>query len=409
MPESIKFKHPVSRFIYALASPLLACFLFVAMALVVAAGTWHQKDHGIYIAKRIFFDSWFLWAPSAENPRFPVFPGGMFLMSAITVNLTLAMALRQRWRWANAGLIATHAGILLLIASGWVTFVFGVEGRMALVEGESSNRFYSYHDWELAIVDPSESDANTEYVIDPHALASACGVARRAFTHPALPFTLTLTQYARNAQPAMLEPSLRNRIPENLIAGDFYIRALPAFIENERNIPTLIAIITDNATGAERRTLLWGLPERIKPGQPGQPLSFEAGGHAWQLALRRKSWTAPFSIALDHFTHEYYPNSMIPKIYASDVRVIEGDENARPVRIGMNEPLRAGGHTFFQSGFDENPPGAPPGRAMSILAVVRNPAERWPVWATLIVTAGMAMHFLLQLGRYLRRERRLAQ
>jgi hypothetical protein len=45
----------------------------------------------------------------------------------------------------------------------------------------------------------------------------------------------------------------------------------------------------------------------------------------------------------------------------------------------------------------------------STLAVVKNPADRWPLYSCIIISAGLLIHFTQKLTKYLRAEnRRLA-
>ena len=62
----------------------------------------------------------------------------------------------------------------------------------------------------------------------------------------------------------------------------------------------------------------------------------------------------------------------------------------------MNNPLRYGGFTFYQSGFDRDNQG-------TILQVVRNPSWITPYIACLIVGAGLTIQFLSHLIPFLKR------
>jgi len=73
--------------------------------------------------------------------------------------------------------------------------------------------------------------------------------------------------------------------------------------------------------------------------------------------------------------------------------------------ISMNQPLRQSGFTLYQSGFIEPSDGGA-GRWWSTFAVVRNPADQAPLWATIVMTAGLLLHFSQKLLRHVRRERR---
>ena len=63
----------------------------------------------------------------------------------------------------------------------------------------------------------------------------------------------------------------------------------------------------------------------------------------------------------------------------------------------MNNPLRYGGYTFYQSGFDPDNQG-------SSLQVVRNPSWLTPYLACLIVGGGLLLQFLTHLIPFLKRK-----
>ena len=73
----------------------------------------------------------------------------------------------------------------------------------------------------------------------------------------------------------------------------------------------------------------------------------------------------------------------------------------------MNEPLRDGGLVLYQASW--GPSNARPGeRLFSTLAVVRNPADHWPLAACLVIAAGLLFHFGRMLVGYVRVEMRSA-
>jgi hypothetical protein len=75
----------------------------------------------------------------------------------------------------------------------------------------------------------------------------------------------------------------------------------------------------------------------------------------------------------------------------------------RPVRISMNQPLRDGGLVLYQASW--GPSNARPGDPLfSTFAVVRNPADRLPLVACIVIAAGLLVHFGRKLALHLRAE-----
>jgi hypothetical protein len=61
----------------------------------------------------------------------------------------------------------------------------------------------------------------------------------------------------------------------------------------------------------------------------------------------------------------------------------------------MNHPLRYRGSTFFQASFGKN-------NTLSILQVVQNPGWRIPYLACILVSLGLAWHFLARMAPFRR-------
>jgi hypothetical protein len=102
----------------------------------------------------------------------------------------------------------------------------------------------------------------------------------------------------------------------------------------------------------------------------------------------------PFSMTLDNFRREVYAGSNIPKLYESHVTIIDGDLNW-PSVIGMNDPLRYGGYTFYQaSTFVNNR-----GQAVSVLNVVKNDGWLFPYIAGIMMAFGLALHVFIRQPR----------
>jgi hypothetical protein len=124
-------------------------------------------------------------------------------------------------------------------------------------------------------------------------------------------------------------------------------------------------------------------------------------GKAYRAALRSERIYHPFSVTLLKTTHEVYPGTKIPRNYQSRVRINNPQtREAREVDIYMNNPLRYGGLTFYQSQMDRfELPG------FSGLQVVRNPSWLTPYLGCLVVGYGMARHFFIHLLGFMTKRR----
>jgi hypothetical protein len=146
--------------------------------------------------------------------------------------------------------------------------------------------------------------------------------------------------------------------------------------------------------GRREAGILWGAE--------AHPLPVNVAGKPWAVTLRKERHPMPFTLALEDFTKVDHPRLDMPKAFSSDVTVIEGSIS-RPVRISMNEPLRNQGLVLYQASW--GPSTARPGDPLfSTFAVVRNPADRMPLYACIVIAAGLLVHFSRKLVRYVRFE-----
>ncbi|MBU2949246.1 cytochrome c biogenesis protein CcsA [Tamlana agarivorans] len=77
----------------------------------------------------------------------------------------------------------------------------------------------------------------------------------------------------------------------------------------------------------------------------------ELGGVKMTLSYGAEPIITPFSVKLNDFQLERYPGSTSPSAYASEVTVIDGEEEI-PHRIYMNNVLDYKGYRFFQASYD---------------------------------------------------------
>jgi len=182
------------------------------------------------------------------------------------------------------------------------------------------------------------------------------------------------------------------------VVDGFFLRGAPKAVEAERNIAGCYATLRDAQGAVLERGILWG-------GAMG-PWVTQVDGTSWSVDLRKKRMAIPFSVRLDQTERELHPGTSKPRAFRSDVTMIDG-ALAQPVRIQMNEPLRHAGFVLYQSGW--GPDDARPGdRLFSVFAVVRNPADRWPLYACLVIAAGLLLQFSQSLLRHIRSELRPA-
>lgn len=115
---------PFLRALYRfLASLKLAVLLLVMLMAVLAAATYYESVYDARTAQHLVYGS--AW-----------FAGFLFLLG---VNVFCAAAVRYPWKFHQVGFLVTHSGILVILAGSFVTMLWGVDGQMALTEGQSGS------------------------------------------------------------------------------------------------------------------------------------------------------------------------------------------------------------------------------------------------------------------------------
>lgn len=370
----------------------LAVVLIMVLFLLTLFGTLEQVDHGLYDVQKKYFES--LWLVHWLGPVPIPLPGGFLVLSVFTFNLILGGLVRMRKYWKRPGILIVHLGMLLMMAAGLVTFKFSKGGAMTLFPNERSDEVLSYYDWQIEIQKPGDKDTLVIAQEDFRDLSSG---EERTFYSGTLPFDIVLSDYSRNAVPLPAGPMIQDRV--DAIDG-YFLRALPKANEAERNIPGAKVTLRDKKSGEEQSALLWGMAT--------EPASFKTGDETWTIDLGKTRWSLPFAIQLDEFIRETHPGTGMDAYFESKITKIDptGDEK---IRVHMNHPLRHEGTTVFQQGW--GPSNALPGQPLfSTFAIVRNPADHWPLYSCLIISFGLTVHFLQRLTKYVIAEnkRRLA-
>lgn len=129
-------------------------------------------------------------------------------------------------------------------------------------------------------------------------------------------------------------------------------------------------------------------------GQTGDINRLTLDGVKIDLRIGAKMIEIPFSIKLEKFKLERYPGSMTPASYASDVVLIDKEQNINmPYAIYMNHVLDHRNYRFFQSSYDQDEKG-------TVLSVNHDPGT-WPTYiGYILLTLGMIWSLFIPNGRF---------
>tara|TARA_R110000868_G_C10970322_1_gene769708 strand:+ start:2337 stop:5315 length:2979 start_codon:yes stop_codon:yes gene_type:complete len=373
--------------ITSLKNALLKCMHFNArvdiffilllwLMLLLTAGTIAQKDIGLYAAQNKYFSSFFIYI----GEILPL-PGGYLVMGLIFTGL-LSKTLLEKWKKENIGTLITHISILMLLLGGFITALFSHEGNMVIEEGSQRQYISDYHSVELAIIEQSATNSETETTI---AFDESWLKDNETLTHIELPFSIKIKNFYLNALVEKYKLPLTSP-HKHISANSYKLTQQETLKESEMNQSAAHIIIDVNGLDIDY-VVFEDMP--LKP-------VVQHAGKTYRLELRHKRSYLPFSIELVNFKVDRYASSTKAQSYSSEVILKDGDMAWRSV-ISMNEPLRYKGYTLFQSSFIEG------SRDTTVLAVVNNIGRLFPYISSSILCLGLLIHLFIRLPKLIRK------
>ena len=359
-------------------------FLF----LLTVIGTLEQTRSSLYEVQKRYFESAFVLHEVAGVP-IPL-PGVYLLLVVLLVNLLVGGILRMRKDRSTWGVLLTHVGIVIMLAGSAVEFTYSQKGHTTLAEGSDKAEFQSYYEWEIAVAEVKAAGPVDEFVIPGERFMHLSGDGTATFTSADLPFDLVVQRSFANCEPSDAKAGQG--------AGGVVLNELERNKEAELDRAGAYVTFRPRNGGAPMAGALWA-NDRFSI-----TASAEIEGRRWRAVLSHRRWQLPFTVHLEDFRRDMHPGTGMAKAFESDVLKIK-DGATQKVRISMNQPLRESGYTLYQSSFRE-PSAMTGGRWESTFSVVRNPADRVPLWSCMVITAGLLLHFGQKLVRHVKSQNR---
>jgi hypothetical protein len=133
------------------------------------------------------------------------------------------------------------------------------------------------------------------------------------------------------------------------------------------------------------------------------PFSFELDGVRYGLDLRKVVSDLPYALRLEKFVKRDHPGTAMAADYRSTVSILDGGQE-REAQIFMNTPLRKDGYVVYQTNWGpqrsaDGSPGRPPW--YSVFEVAYNPSDQWPMYSCWVIGAGIFIHMILKLMRFM--------
>jgi len=112
------------RLFDALASLRLAVVTMVTLGSVCTFGTFYEMNHGTPAAQRDVYRTWWF----------------ALILATLGANIFCAMMKRYPWKQHHTGFVMAHIGILTLLTGSLLSLHLGLDGNLALYEGETGSR-----------------------------------------------------------------------------------------------------------------------------------------------------------------------------------------------------------------------------------------------------------------------------
>jgi hypothetical protein len=114
---------PFGRLVHLLASLRVGVVTMVVLAATCGIATFYESSHGTAAAQRTFYQTGWFTA----------------LLALLALNILLSMLRRYPWSRHQAGFVMAHVGIVLLLVGSLVSLHGGLDGTVALHEGDGTD------------------------------------------------------------------------------------------------------------------------------------------------------------------------------------------------------------------------------------------------------------------------------
>jgi hypothetical protein len=413
--------------VHFFGSMRLAVVLLLVLALLTWLGTLAQTDRSTHDVQREYFESWFviaelplsIWGEplftGADGKPFHLaipLPGAHLVLALLFVNLIVGGLLRLKWQSRNVGILITHFGIAFLLAAGFVKLQWSYSGSMLIYEtpkdgpkltgtAYESNRFQSFHDFEVALL-IDRGDTIEERAVPEQKLWAARDQGSVTLRADGLPFTVQVHHWIDDARVQTKVPNKSTNMP---VVDGLFLVPLAAQPGTQPKSEQEVAgcYVTVFGTDGERvEGILFGAP-RLPKNENRYPLTFTIKGQRYGLDLRHVMYDLPFSLRLDRFQKLDHPGTLSPRDFRSFVSVL-GAGPVQEAQVFMNNPLRRDSFVVYQSGWGPQPMGGPPW--YSGFEIAYNPSDIWPALACGVIAIGLLVHFFAKLWRFLHSSQR---
>ncbi len=334
----------VTKLLFSYRTTVILLFL---LAIGAAVATFIENDFGTESAQVLVYKHF--WYE--------------FVLVATCINL-IGIIYKTRM-WKKFGRFTFHFAFVVILLGAGVTRYVGFEGIMHIREGTKTDQMISLEPYLQVTITKDGKSYYKEYQKNMSAIG---GSLVNSFNH-----TITFDNEEIN------------------ISYKDYV-----FAKKGKNT---MGIIHTNVTYKDQTQLVKLVGKR---GMEGVPREANFGDIHVNIVYGSKPIKLPFFIALRDFQLDRYPGSMSPSSYASEVTVLDKDQEPYDYRIFMNNTLHHGNYLFFQSSFDPDEQG-------TVLSVNHDPGK-WPTYlGYFLLTLGLLVNLFDRKSRFIKLSHYLKQ
>jgi len=313
-------------------------FSLALLACGAAVATFIENDFGTSTARVLVYNSF--WYELA-------------LLLAI-VNLIGVIYRRKMWR--QKAKFIFHTSFVVMLIGAAMTRYIGYEGIMHIKEGQTQSQMNSLEPYIQVTIISNGKQYYSEFQKEFSAIGSNDFNYVVQFDNKELVLSLDDFKFAKQGSATM------NLIGTKLTLGD------------ESEVVKLVG-------------------QRGQSSPIVRDIQFKDNTKVF-VTYGSKLLTVPFAIKLNDFQLDRYPGSMSPSSYASEVTVIDKNNDVNfDYRIFMNSTLKYGGYQFFQSSYE-------PDESGTVLSVNNDPGTIPTYLGYFMLALGLLMNMFDKKSRF---------
>lgn len=365
----------IKRYLRILGSVRITIGCFFATAMLLLMMSVAQIEQGPKGLEENFIYSIFVyWDPQKLDFLVPYYPGGYLIALTLVANLMTAIFFQFKQNGKAIGLCLIYFSVILLVIGDFISKQNRYTSSMDVVEGGKTSYSESTDEFELSIMDVSDSKIDRVFAI-PEAMLRR----RQTIRHPELPFFVSINEYMPNS---VVDDKARSASTLQIVANKGIGKSLSTRRTksvtqfDESNTPS--ALIT--LFNAEKAIGTW----LVRDGWDEQRLNYE--GNIYAINLRKKRYYHPYFFKLIEQTKP--TEGSTDRSRSAKISLNEKD-STRNITITPERPFFYNGISYHLKTQNEN--GVE-------LSAIKNPSKLLPYWALAIGFIGTTIYLFSRIS-----------